>query len=112
MQTYQVAHQGSAPGIHYNHWKALLHPSYADIFNRDCLKYPHYLDTARGQMNDIPSLQKNTCNSYYTALEEDAFVPTSYYINEKSTPIVLDLGCSIAVTPYEKDFVGLIKSFH
>ena len=90
-------------------WNPLLQPSYADILNRNCLKYPHYLDTARGKINDIPSLKKNTCNSCYTALEEDVFVPTGYYMNEKGTSIVFYSGCSIVVTPYEKDFVGPIK---
>ena len=49
------------------------------------------------------------CFTCFIVLEEDLFAPSGYYLNETSTTIVFDSRCSIAVTPYKHDFVGLIR---
>ena len=45
----------------------------------------------------------------FTSLEDDVFIPVGLYVGDpKEVPIVFDSGCSVAVTPYEQDFIGTI----
>ena len=92
----------------FHEWMHLLQPAYATVFDKGCNRYEHYLDSTMHRLDLIaPPVQEFF--TLFTALEEDLFPPSGYYLDETSTPIVFDSKCSIAVMPYRHDFVGPIR---
>ena len=51
----------------------------------------------------------NNKHCAFTALGDFLFVPRGYYVKVKDgIPVILDSGCSHALTPLESDFIGSI----
>ena len=100
-------------------WQPILDPDYSSTFSHNCARYKHYFEATRGKLgihsDDKPfgTLASDTkhhhCAHCFTALEDDLFAPSGFYIANGDKPIVFDSGCSIAVTPHLEDFGGEIK---
>ena len=85
------------------------------IFDSNCIKYAHYLDTIM-ETNDflfkdvVGKSKVPVCETCFTEVEEDVFDPKGHYLNTDDIPIVFDSGCTVAVNPHKADYVGKIKS--
>ena len=50
------------------------------------------------------------CRACFTALDDEIFSPIWFYIGTDKIIIVFNSGCTVAVAPHNKYFVGTIKS--
>ena len=59
-----------------HHWKALLELDYSSMFDRNCNRFNHYLDTTMGNLESVPKVQSIVqYPSCLTGVEDDMFLP-------------------------------------
>ena len=87
----------------------LLDIDYSEYLKINCNQHEHDLDAI---MNKIDSFEDKAVESKtyrLTNLENALFLPVGMYVgSDEDIPIVLDSGCSVAVTPNKYDLYGLI----
>ena len=75
------------------------------MFEHYCNNYPHYLGAVIGHFNGDTKLLKDTHLDCYTSIDGEIFVPRGYYLEDNTTPVVFDSGCTVVVTPHLSDFI-------
>ena len=76
---------------------------YGELFDRNCSKYPHYVDAVKYGIGLIDS---QPCKISYTALNTYIFNPVGIYAQSDGTPVIFNSGCTIAVIMHTSDFVN------
>ena len=94
-----------------------MEPNYSQIFDVNCKKYPHYVDSIKDSFGaedeEFLFLQSDTINHYcahcFTALEDELFMTKGFYVDVGDKSVVFNSGCTISITPFKEDFVGDIS---
>ena len=89
-------------------WLPLLDADFSHIFEHNCKKDAQNMYTVTHKL-DVFQEKETICGSFFTAIEDDLFLPKGYYIiGDSKLPIVFDSGFSFYVTLYAS-FIGSIN---